>query len=152
MARPESHADLADYATKSTLAHFYIDEFKTNPKLLRIYSAFIEEVQKSGGTINYSEVSVPKSAALLDEQLDLAQRTWDNTAKRYAAVVLACDVRSPEKFADLNWKDHEAYGLRTWAEKEDRGVFNLIDEDDTVRANAREWAAKNDHIDWEASV
>ncbi|AKU45281.1 hypothetical protein GODINES_82 [Mycobacterium phage Godines] len=136
MARPSTHDDVADYRKSTPVADFHLGEFTHDPDVTQAYAAFVRVASKRLGAVadRNGKVSIPADKAKLDELLASDQADWDTKSRRYDEVLEAvANGHLPER-----WQDYEAFGLRTWAQREGKGpVPLLIDRDDELRRLAR---------------
>lgn len=126
MSRPETTADVEDRS--ETVATFDVSKFLNAPALLKTYTAFIEAVEKVGGTVETKyasnvEASIPKTKAQLEERLKSDQYTWDSNQASYEKVLRGEVIKS-----------YQEYSVKAHAEREGlpAPVFVKEDEDASV--------------------
>jgi hypothetical protein len=122
MSRPETLDDVEDRTEQ--VANFSCDKFLDAPLLLKHYMAFIEAVQKHGGTVEtaYSStvnVFIPKTKKQLQERLQSDQASWDHNHDLYQKVMRGEVIKS-----------YQEYSVKAWAEREGHPEPVFVKEDD----------------------
>jgi len=129
MARPETHADIADDNRYVEVARFQTRELDDKPALMKLYSQFADLVLSTQGRIekDYYGVSVrmPKDAAQLDDQLKSDQYTWDDKQKGYNQAQRNEFVPSYRRESINRWAREEGFPeITEWAPEPEKETEN----------------------------
>jgi len=109
MSRPETISEVSDRYIN--FASFDLNLILGNPKLLKAYTALIEQVQAAHGKVaetygSHVEVRLLRTEKQLQDQLRTDQYTWDDKQKAYAKMLAGEDV-----------PDYRHNSIREWAKE-----------------------------------
>jgi hypothetical protein len=110
MARPETIADVEEKMIR--IGSFDLERVVTEPKLLKAYTALIEQLQLMKGTVEPTygqtvEFHLPRNQKQLQERLRSDQYSWDDHQKHYKLALLGEEVADWRKSGISEWAKEE---------------------------------------------